>query len=56
MCAVMGMMPHAEACAALRAAADLFLKICIICESIYAVSNSGEWGAPSARLKATLGH
>ena len=41
---------HCVRMAALRAAADLFLKICTICESIYAVSNSGEWGAPSAVL------
>ena len=49
-----GVMPPVGAWAAFGRG-DLFLKICTIWESMYAVSNSGEWGAPSARLKAALG-
>jgi len=38
------MMPPAGAWAALRAAADLFGRVCAICESIYGVPVWGRWG------------
>jgi len=44
----MMMMPPQGACAALRAAADLFGRVCAICDSIYAVANVGGLVRPSA--------